>query len=303
MAHPGAFCSPLGATGMTTGANPTEMVCSVRKPGERARWRRNGPPPARTGRRSKKAASTGSATLPTVDTGINPHAVPEPATAPAPARRPTELPPRSTEPLEPPNGDWGVDQGLMHFDSALGRLWNGLGDDQHLTADGRALGNVVKDLGEGITMNRHGSEHALAEMRRLRDQLPDNSRPARLFDQAISRLDAPTRPAPALPDGTPPQLHTLMEDLNRIPLVRRGYDDGMHVGSPFHETDRVADIAGRWTQGQLSHHALDRELRELGRNRHEMSEGWEEINRAVNRATRGIETWGRRPSSGGPRQV
>lgn len=80
MAHPGAFCSPIGGEGESKTGTP--MICNVNadKPGERARWRRNGPSPARPSRaRGKKSSSTAGAgaTLPQVDTGINP--VPAPA--------------------------------------------------------------------------------------------------------------------------------------------------------------------------------------------------------------------------------
>lgn len=40
--HPGAFCSPLGAAGDS--AKGTPMACTIRQPGERARWRRAGKP-------------------------------------------------------------------------------------------------------------------------------------------------------------------------------------------------------------------------------------------------------------------
>lgn len=88
-AHPGSFCSPEGATDQTkTG---TDMVCSVAKPGDRARWRRNGPAPARTPRRRGRRASAASAPLPQVDAGIDPtktlHPVPPAADAQAASKQ------------------------------------------------------------------------------------------------------------------------------------------------------------------------------------------------------------------------
>jgi hypothetical protein len=77
MAHPGAFCSPVGGEGESKTGTP--MICNVSsdKPGDRARWRRNGPSPARPSRargtkKSSSTASAGAATLPQVDTGITP---------------------------------------------------------------------------------------------------------------------------------------------------------------------------------------------------------------------------------------
>jgi hypothetical protein len=422
-AHPGAYCSPAGAIGQTNAG--TEMVCSVGKPGDRARWRRNGPKPATTPRKRRaRASKAASAPLPQVDAGIDPntqpkHAVPEaadaqvkpdtepmtdqeaadkirqaygeqpdkwmtmkdlaaktgltpeeikrgtrhllrndenfradqepfghrvqdddravspviggealhkftwidvdkpiepigqdaqtgPSVSPAPiaepvtpAARPAEkatvMPPRSPDPIEPPNGGWGIDQGLMHFDSALGKAWTGLSDDdKRLTVDGRPLANVVKDLGEGITRRRHSSQQALDELRRIRNQLPDGSRPAAVIDQAITRLDAPVKPMPNLPADTPAPMRQLVQELNSIPLVRRGYDHGMPMGDEFHEDDRVADIARRWSAGELSATGVGREIENLTRYRHESMEGWTEIREAVARATRDVRVWGRR---------
>jgi hypothetical protein len=427
-AHPGAFCSPEGGTDQTNAG--TDMVCSVGAPGQRARWRRNGPAPARRPRKRRAAGSTANTPLPQVNAGIDPtagpkHEVPEaadaqaakkaaengpmtdqeiadrirkaygeqpdkwmamkdlaaktgltpeeiargtkellkddnfraepepfghrvqaddravspviggearhklafmdrvnanpaettpaapaakpepaPAPAPAPAAKPepapvqekraTTMPPRSDQPIEPPNGGWGIDQGLMHFDSAHGRLWNDLGDDQHLTVDGRPLGNVVKDLGEGITLKKHSSQDALGELRRIRQQLPEGSRPARLLDTAIERLDAPARPMPDLPADTPPQLRTLVEELHSIPLVRRGYDYGFPTGEPFHEDEKVAEIARRWSAGELSGNGVGREIERLTSYRHEAMEGWTEIRGSIARATSDVRTWGRR---------
>lgn len=205
-------------------------------------------------------------------------------------------PSRSAEEIRPPNGGHGIDQGLMHFDSALGMLWNRLGDDQHLQVDGHALGNVITDLGEGITRRHHDTNHALRELRRIRTQLPDTSTAAQRIDTAVNRLDAPDRPAPALPDNAPQQLKTLMADLNAIPLVRRGYDDGSSQGSPFHETDQLAEAATRWLNGEITRGTLEREIGGLARRRHESSEGWTEIRTAVSRALSDFRQWAKRPT-------
>jgi hypothetical protein len=318
-AHPGAFCSPAGAIDETNAG--TSMVCSAGDKGGRARWRRNGPAPARNPRRRGRKSTAAGGTLPQVNTGIdptkNPAPVPQPAAPrdpePAPAATPrpeepaeatpptpepaqaTTLPPRSDQPLEPPNGAWDRDQGLMHFDGALGKLWNGLGDDRHLTVDGRPLGNVVKDLGEGITMDRHSSQHALDDLRRIRRQLPADSRPGQLIDSAIRRLDAPAKPLPDLPANTPRQLRTLAEELNAIPLVRRGGDIGMGAQDPYHPDDAVADIARRWSAGQMRAGQVESELRQIGRWGHESMEGHEEIRRALKNAMRDVQSWSRRP--------
>ena len=215
---------------------------------------------------------------------------------PVTPERAEHLPPRSSEEIRPPNGAWDRDQGRVHMNSAIGRLWDGLGDEgRRYEVDGHALGNVLADLGGGISSQDHDTNHALAELRRIRNQFPDGSSPANLIDRAIGRLDAPDRPAPALPDNAPQQMRTLMAELNAIPLVRRGYDLGSHEGSPFHETDKLAELAQRWARGQVGLFDMQRGIADLGRSRHESSEGWIEIGAAVRKALRDVNQWGRRP--------
>jgi len=306
--HPGSFCAPLGATGLTNAETP--MICRVGPKGGRARWGRNGPSPAKpsTGRRRAQSASSGTP-LPAVDAGIDPYKVPEPAQPPAepvatPDPAPTQpseaktvtMPPCSPEEIKPPNGAWDRDQGRMHMNSAIGRLWAGLGDDgRRYEVDGHALGNVLADLATGISFRHHDTNHALAELRRIRGQFPDGSDPASAIDRAIGRLDAPARPAPALPDNAPPQMRTLMEELNAIPLVRRGYDIGSNENSPYHETDKLAELGQRWARGEVGMLDMQRGVAELGRGRHESSEGWVEIGAAVRKALQDVNQWGRRP--------
>jgi 8-oxo-dGTP pyrophosphatase MutT (NUDIX family) len=218
---------------------------------------------------------------------------PPPSAAAEPPTRPEGPLPRSSEPIRPPNGGWHVDQGLMHFNGAFGRLWNQLGDDRQLQVDGHALGNLIADLGEGITLHRHDTNQALAQLRRLREQLPDD-RAGRLVDQAIARLDAPPRPVPPLPEQTPEPLRTLMAELNNINLVRRGGDDGFPMSSDGrHETDILADLAHRWANGEITRGKLESGVNGLTRLRHESMEGWTEIRDAVTRALATSREWKR----------
>lgn len=198
-------------------------------------------------------------------------------------------PTRSAEPIRLPNN--GADQGLMHLDSAIGVAWQQLGDDRHLDVGGHALGNILTDLGEGITLNRHNSSHALDRLRELRDRVPAGGRAAQVLDRAVARLDAPYRPEPELPAGTPEPLRTLMRELNAIPLVRRGGDTGYGGGEVWHETDRLADAARRWMAGELSPARFEGELEQLSMGRHEMAEGYTEIREAFGRALGTYRQW------------
>lgn len=77
--HPGAFCSPIGATGSTAAGTP--MVCAVGPNGGRPRQRRAGPTPKKpsTPRRGRTASAASSTPMPAVNTGITPHTAPPPA--------------------------------------------------------------------------------------------------------------------------------------------------------------------------------------------------------------------------------
>jgi hypothetical protein len=83
-----------------------------------------------------------------------------------------------------------------------------------------------------------------------------------------------------------------MTELNAIPLVRRGYDEGS--GEEFHETDQLADATNRWMNGEISRSQLERTLESLLQGRHESQEGWTEIKTAVNRALADFRQWARR---------
>ncbi|GGM23047.1 hypothetical protein ACFFX1_10755 [Dactylosporangium sucinum] len=63
--------------------------------------------------------------------------------------------------------------------------------------DGHALGNLLTDLGEGITLRHHDTNHALVRLRQLRAQLPGTGHAAAVLDTVIARLDLPDRPEPA----------------------------------------------------------------------------------------------------------
>jgi hypothetical protein len=203
---------------------------------------------------------------------------------------PTALP-GSSEPIRSPNN--GADQGLMHYDSALGMLWLGLGkEDRCLQVAGRPLGNLVYELAEGISLRQHDTTQALLQLRQIRAQLP-GGQVARLVDAAINRLDAPDRPIPALPAEAPAPLHTLMAELGAINLVRRGGDYG--TAQRWHETDKLADLVTQWLAGRLNPIRFERALRDLARQRHESQEGWIEIRDAVTRALSDCRSWIRRP--------
>lgn len=208
------------------------------------------------------------------------------AFGPAPTPRRPE-PRRSSEPLRPVNELREVapgksqDQGLMHFDSAVGQVWSRLGDDAHMDVrGGRALGNVVGDIGEGIGLGRHTSSEARAQLVELRREIPDDTNAARLIDQAIERMKEPPKSAaPRLPSGTDSVLTKYMDDLNDIPLVRRGGDA---MGSRAeNETARLKRAVDDLTAGRIDPFEFSSEVRGTGMGmRHESQEGFLEIRRA-----------------------
>jgi hypothetical protein len=111
------------------------------------------------------------------------------------------------------------DGGIMHGDSPAMKLAQRLA---HRGRNGSA--NKVMDMRADYSgpnsRDPEASQRAVDELRLMRLEEQD---PAirELYDEALSKMDAPERPVPDLPEDTPPLARKLIEDLNRIPLARR----------------------------------------------------------------------------------
>jgi hypothetical protein len=292
--HPGAFCSPAGGTGDSKAGTP--MICSITTPGSRARWRRNGPSPARASRgngggRSRKNATTGAA-LPQVDAGIDPHKVPEPAAAPTdtPLAKPATVDGRHTDKAPLPNEWGGVPRNgahCVHFDGPLPRAVDALGPDARIDmGGGEPLADTVLNLADQVRARQLHPAELPDRLRDVQARLPEGSSAHRKLGAMIADVDAPTTPAPQLPAGTPEPIRELVHTLNEIPICRQ---------RPDRELNKLVAIAQEATTGRLRGRMLGMRIADL--NRHEMysDTGSIQINRALQAAREAVE---RRPSRG-----
>lgn len=289
-AHPGAFCSPAGATDATIAG--TSMVCSVGPTGGTARWRRNGPTPARKPRRAGRKTATG-ATLPQVNTGIDPTKPAAPVPAPAvetattpktettPTGKPAPIDGHSSN-RDPIPNNWGrfgnsSDPVNFHNDGPLGYALKDMGPDARMDIDGQPLADVIGKAATDVVMGRDTAQGCLDRMRTLHDRLPAGSRAKRELADAISQMDAPMTPAPQLPDDAPQPLHQLAKVLHTVPMCRRDQD---------REIGPLLDIARRAATGETRGSRLTYEVMRLHNCRHESKGelGKFQIDRAV-RAT------------------
>jgi len=163
----------------------------------------------------------------------------------------------------------------FHPDGQIGRAIDAMGPEARIDVDGQpladALGRVATDVVTGARTPQQGIDAYTA----VRDRLPDG-RARQALTAAITAMDAPPSPAPALPAGTPPALQQLMADLWQVPMVRRDPQ----------EATALAQIAQQAAAGQLGRYGRARALRQLADLRHESAgdEGKFAIDRAVAQA-------------------
>lgn len=265
--HPGAFCAPLGAEGVTNKNTP--MVCRVGK-GTRARWGRD-PRPVEAREVTEVAAK--------------PAAV---AAKPAPITYRM-----SDKPLA--KNTWGTFASdpvvNFHDDGEIGQAIKRMGPDAHLDVDGDALANVLGRLVTDAVVGRSTSQDVLDQVKQIHDRLPESNAKFQL-GSAVARLDAADTAPPEVPDGTPSALAQLVTDLHAVPLVRR---------DPSKEEQPLMDLIGDVVEGRTGGFRLLRELGWLENRRHESVEGKQEIDRAIGRARQALEDERRnrrRPSAG-----
>lgn len=289
--HPGAFCSPAGATGDSNAGTP--MICSVAKPGERARWRRNGPSPARP-RRARgtgrgRTSTTAAAPMPQVDVGIDPHKIPEPAQQETQPVKPTKVDGRHTDRAPMPN-EWGSfprpGAHCVHFDGPLPRAVERLGDDARIDmGDGEPLADTILNLADQVRGQQLHPADLPDRLRDIQARLPEGSTAHRRLAAMIDDVDAPMTPAPQLPDGTPEPIRQLAETLHRIPICRqRG----------ARELEQLVDIAKEAAAGRLRRRMLGMRITDLSRHEMYSDTGSVQINNALRVAREAVE---RRPSS------
>lgn len=226
--------------------------------------------PKRRTSAGKRSTRKAAATTPT----SNP-AAPEPTAKPA-------LAPVSGRLLDQPlseNG-WGYNPKLpisYHDDGPIGSAVRGMGAEARMDVDGEPLGDVLGKVATDVIMGRRTPQEGLDEYKTIRDRLPEGSRARSRLDWAIRDVDAPTRPAPVVPDSTPEPLRRLVTELNAIPMVRK---DGK-------ELDVLTSLLNDYDAGRIGGSRMIDQVRRLDDYRHESfgDSGKFTIYWAVRRAT------------------
>jgi hypothetical protein len=175
------------------------------------------------------------------------------------------------EPLYAPNG--GADQGLVHFDSALGTLWIDLVSDSR---EPNSVVNEIAHIGEDVGRGTLSLDDAAARLRELQAVAPDQG-VAKRIEETIRRITAPPSPPIDVPDNTPPSVRSWLEQLAAIPTMRKT-DNGMDRRDKS-VLDEALDLVRQISEGQrtgtrtMSAGEAQRRLTLLPNNIHESIDG------------------------------
>lgn len=188
--------------------------------------------------------------------------------------------PGNDEPVHLPNG--GADQGNMHFDSAMGELW------QELYADDREPNSFVNEIAQmGDRMGMRGDadleRDVIPMLERLRERASDSVIQKRI-QETIDDLSAPPMAVPDLPEGTPVPIRAAMETLSKIPTARkRGRIGAAFVREPI--LQKKAKLIRDFVAGEVGFREFENQLHE--RDLHESADGayrmWVPFERLFNR--------------------
>ena len=180
--------------------------------------------------------------------------------------------PRADEPVYLPNN--GNDQGMVHFDSELGKLWSDLyGDDR----EPNSFINEIAHIGEDVGTGKLPLAQAIERLKRLKGRATDQAVADRI-QSAIDRIDAPTVDLPDLPDTVPDAVRRALRQLADIPTARKKGRVGLHYRDKSVLEEKV-DIVRRIDSSGRG--PLDRELE--GRDLHESADGAMEMWRIFER--------------------
>lgn len=202
----------------------------------------------------------------------------------APAVKPVDMSRRNDAPLS--ENMWGAGPHhpvSYHPDGDWGRATDALGADARVDYDGLPLKEHLDRTATEVIRGEKTTNDAIAELRRVRDRLPADSRAHRVVDGLIEDIDHPMTPAPQVPEGAHPAFAQLAQDLHSVPAARRDTT----------EIERVLEMARQSVarpnrNPRLWASDLERQVHNL---RHESNgaEGKFDIDRAVRRAVRALE--------------
>lgn len=198
--------------------------------------------------------------------------------------KPIDMSRRNDGPLS--ENMWGAGSGYpvsYHPDGDWGRAVDALGADARVDYDGLPLKEHLDRTATEVIRGEKTTNDAIAELRRVRDRLPADSRAHRVVDGLIEDIDHPMTPAPQVPEGAHPAFAQLAQDLHSVPAARRDTT----------EIERVLEMARQSAarpnrNPRLWASDLERQVHNL---RHESNgaEGKFDIDRAVRRAVRALE--------------
>jgi hypothetical protein len=179
----------------------------------------------------------------------------------------------------PLKGDPEGDGGLMHGDSASMEL-----AQKYARKKRNGTANRLMELRHSISTTRgedskdlDGPQKLVDELKKLRDAETDPDL-RRELDGAIKELDFPKKPIPHLPDGTPPKLRELVENLNRIPVARAPKGSRLHgytVGDEGSLVERLAKAINdvHTKKGEVSIGTVEQEIEDILHTHHESIDG------------------------------
>lgn len=147
-----------------------------------------------------------------------------------------------------------------HSDGPIGSALSNMGREARMDVDGQPLANVLGRIATDVVKGRRTPQDGVNAYKAVRDRLPTTSRARAWLDDAVHQIDAPTGPAPAVPNGTPELLRRLVTQLHAIPLVRH---------DPATELTPLLEICGQAASGQLHGSRLTASLERLANRRHE----------------------------------
>lgn len=175
----------------------------------------------------------------------------------------------------------GASEVSYHPDGDLSNALKSMGDDRKMEIDGDSLENVVGRLVTDTYAGRRSSQEVLDEAKKIRDRLPEGSKARNAMDFAFRDMDAPDTPTPKVPAGTPPALKQLVEDLHKVPEVRK---------DPGKDMDRLLKLMDEWAAGRMPPLRLVQNVRtQVANKRHESREASGDIRRATDKALRDLE--------------
>src|SRR4029453_15397728 len=120
------------------------------------------------------------------------------------------------EELIAPNG--GADQGFLHLDSEIGKLWIDLVSDNR---ESNSKVNEIARLGERLGVgDAEIDKDILPRLKEMKADAPDSAVAERI-QETIDELTVPEVKDLDIPEGTPPVIREWLEQMAKVPTMRK----------------------------------------------------------------------------------